>query len=68
MAKLFDIAAVYGESNSDVVRQLITNVFNNDKRYVEDFKESVDVIINMFKKSFGTALKVNEMIAGNEVF
>ncbi len=68
MAKLFDIAAVYGESNTQVVKQLIANVFENDKRYVEDFKESVDVIINMFKKSFGTALKVNEMIAGNEVF
>jgi len=55
MAKLYDISAVYGESNQTVVKQLISNVFDNDMRYVEDFKDSVDVIITMFKKSFGTS-------------
>jgi len=34
MAKLLDIAAVFGLSNSDAVSKLIENVFENDKRYI----------------------------------
>jgi hypothetical protein len=42
MAKVIDIAAVYGKSNENIVHQIINNIFENDKRYVEDFKEAVD--------------------------
>lgn len=42
MAKLIDIAAVYGRSNAETVQKIITNVFENDKRFVQDFKECVD--------------------------
>lgn len=34
MAKLIDIAAVYGKSNPLIVQQIIINLFDNDKRFV----------------------------------
>ena len=34
VAKLFDIAAIFGQSNPDTVRKIIENVFENDKRFV----------------------------------
>jgi hypothetical protein len=34
MAKLIDIAAVYGKSNPEIVRTIITNLFESDKRFV----------------------------------
>ncbi len=34
MAKLIDIAAVYGKSNSETVLKLITNVFDNEKKFI----------------------------------
>ncbi len=52
MAKLIDIAAVYGQSNLQTVQNIISNVFENDKRYVQDFKECVDMLINLIKKTF----------------
>ena len=38
------------------------SVFDNDKRYVQDFKDGVDTIINMLKKNFSTSLKVSDMM------
>lgn len=34
MAKLIDIAAVYGKSNPMIVQQIINNLFECDKRFV----------------------------------
>lgn len=34
IAKLYDLAAVYGPSNPQAVSKLISNVFENDLRYV----------------------------------
>jgi len=67
MAKLYDIAAVYGPGNPASVRQLISNVFENDLRYLAEYKESVDMIITLLKKCFNAALKVTEMINGDSV-
>src|SRR5438067_1092546 len=68
MAKLMDIAAIYSQSNSDTVKKLIENVFENDKRYIQDFKESVDLMLTFFKKAFKESLKVNQMLNGEWVY
>ena len=34
MAKLYDIIAIYGQSNPETVKSIVANVFENDKRYV----------------------------------
>jgi hypothetical protein len=34
MAKLIDLAAIYGKSNSSVVQKIILNVFDNEKKFV----------------------------------
>lgn len=34
VAKLYDLAAVYGQSNPEVVKAIINNVFENDKRFI----------------------------------
>jgi len=36
-------------------------------RFVADYKESVDTIITLLKKSFNAALKVTEMVNGDAV-
>lgn len=59
MAKLLDIAAIYGQSNKDTVMKLIENVFENDKRYIQDFKESLDLMLNILKKLFKDSNKVD---------
>ena len=67
VAKLYDIAAVYGPKNPEAVRKLIANIFENDLRFVQDFKESVDTIITLLKKCFNAALKATEMSNGDAV-
>ena len=52
MPKLVDLAAIYGKSNSQIVASIISNVFENDKRYVVDFKEGIEMLINLIKKTF----------------
>ena len=59
MAKLIDIASIYSQSNKDTVMKLVGSVFENDKRYVQDFKESVDLMLNLLKKLFKEAVKVS---------
>lgn len=56
LPKLFDLAAMYGNSNALVVRTLIGNVFENDKRYITDFKTTVDTLITCFKGLFRASL------------
>lgn len=58
MAKLIDIAAVYGKSNSQTVHKIIDNVFENDKRFVQDFKEAIDSLVILIKKTFKSYHKI----------
>lgn len=67
MAKLIDIAAVYGKSNSDTVEKIITNVFENDKRFVQDFKECVDMLVTLIKKTFKEFQTLQSMIRGEYI-
>ena len=62
IAKIYDIVAVYGKSNPVLVKSIVESVFENDKRYVQDFKDGVDTIISMLKKSFSASLKVSDMM------
>ena len=62
IAKLYDIIAVYGHSNTALVKGLVESVFENDKRYVQDFKDGVDTIIGMLKKNFSASVKVCDMM------
>ena len=34
IAKMYDIIAVYGNSNEVMVKTIISNVFENDKRFL----------------------------------
>jgi hypothetical protein len=68
MAKLLDIAAVYGKSNLKQVRSLIENVFEGVPKYQSDFKEAFDMMLNALKRSFKDALKVDEMLRGDATF
>jgi hypothetical protein len=34
MAKMYDIAAIFGPTNPEGVRTMIRNVFENDMRYI----------------------------------
>jgi len=64
IAKLYDIIAIYGQSNPLTVKSIVNSVFENDKRYIQDFKEGVDTIIFMLKKNFNSSIKVSDMIMG----
>lgn len=59
MAKLIDMAAIYSRSNQETVRKLIENVFENDKRFVQDFKEGIDLMLNLLKKLYKDAIRVD---------
>lgn len=65
MAKLLDIAAVYGKSNQKMVQSLVENVFECAPKYQNDFKEAFDMMLNAIKRSFKDALKVDEMLRGD---
>ena len=67
MPKLYDICAIYGQSNAETVKEVVAKVFDNDRRYVQDFKESIDTVITVLKKLFNSSLKVNDMINGDAV-
>ena len=68
MPKLIDLAAIYGKSNKDTVTKLIGNVFESEKRFVEDFKESVSLLIGVMKTKFKEySQKVRPMIAGEYI-
>jgi hypothetical protein len=67
MAKLLDLAAVYGKSNASVVQKIILNVFDNEKKFVQDFKESVDLLMGLMKTKFKEYHKVKDMITGDYI-
>jgi hypothetical protein len=67
MAKLIDMAAVYGKSNSQVVQKIILNVFDNEKKFVQDFKESVDLLMGIMKAKFKEYQRVRSMLMGDYI-
>lgn len=68
MAKLIDIAAVFGQSNRELVQRIIQNVFDGQKQYIEDFKEGIELIMNRLKKMFSDAIKIQQDISGDTVY
>ena len=62
MAKLIDLAAVYGRSNGPVVARVIRNVFDNDSRYAQDFKETLDILLNLLRSRFKEFKKVQAIL------
>lgn len=67
MAKLLDIAAIYGKSNNKTVQILLENVFDSDPKFQQDFKEAFDMMLTIFKRSFNNALKTDQMIKGDQI-
>ena len=67
MAKLLDLAAIYGSSNHRQVSQLITNVFEYQPLYLEDFKDAFDMMLNILKRIFKDALRTDQMIKGDAI-
>lgn len=67
MAKLIDIPAIYGRSNSETVKKLLLNVFDNEKRLVQDFKETFDLLVGLLKTRFKEYSKVKAMIMGEYI-
>jgi hypothetical protein len=67
MAKLIDIPAIYGKSNPKTVQTLLTNVFDNEKKFVQDFKETFDLLVGLMKTRFKEYSKVKAMIMGEYI-
>lgn len=67
MAKLLDLASVYGKSNPAIVQSMIDNLFAADKRFVQDFKESVDLMVTQVKKAFKEYATIQAMIKGEHI-
>ena len=59
VAKLIDLAAVYGHSNNSLVSQIITNVFEFEPKILNDFKEAFDMMLNIMKRIFKDALRTD---------
>ena len=67
VAKLFDLAAIYGNSNPQEIKTLIETIFETDLRFEQDFKEAFDMMINIFKRIFKDAVRLDEMIRGEAI-
>ena len=67
MAKIFDIAAIYGSSNLQLVSTLINSIFENEPRFQSDFKETFDMMLNVLKRIFKDALRTDQMIKGDAI-
>ena len=67
IAKLLDIAAIYGQSNKPLVQSLMQNVFECEPRYQSDFKDAFDMMLNVFKRIFKDALRTDQMIKGDSI-
>ena len=67
IAKLLDISAIYGQSNQKQVESLIFNVFDCEPRFYDDFKETFDIMLNVFKRIFKDALRTEQMINGDAI-
>jgi hypothetical protein len=68
MAKLFDIAAIYGSSNRPQVTLLMDSIFEGQPRFQQDFKEAFDMMLNVLKRIFKDALRTDQMLKGDAIF
>jgi len=59
IAKLLDIAAIFGSGNNKIVNQLISNVLDLGPKFMDDFKEAFDMMLNIFKRIFKDALRTD---------
>lgn len=59
IAKLLDVAAIYGQSNHKQVKDLIVNVFESEPKLMVDLKDSFDMMLNIMKKIFKDALRTD---------
>jgi len=62
MGKLIDIPAIYGRSNPETVQKILLNVFNSEKRLVQDFKDTFDLMVGLLRTKFKEYQKVKSMI------
>ena len=67
MAKLMDIAAIYGKSNNSTGHKIVQNVFDNEPRFVQDFKETVDLVLALMKSRFKEFQKIQSIIKGEYI-
>lgn len=67
IAKLLDISAIYGVCNNKIVKTMIENVLEQEPRFAADFKDSFDMMINMFKRIFKDAQRTDQMIKGDTI-
>ena len=51
-----------------MVSKIIQNVFNNDKRYIKDFEETHNLLLNLLKKMFKDGIKIQSYISGEHVY
>jgi hypothetical protein len=65
MPKLLDMASVYGKSNPEALRTILTNVFDNDQRYIEDFKDMVGQLVSFNKRALTMADKIIKALEGD---
>ena len=50
-----------------MVKQLISNILDLEPRFVNDFKEAYDMMLNIFKRIFKDALRTDQMINGDAI-
>jgi len=67
VAKMLDIAAIYGVCNKAVVKDMLATVFEQEPRYAGDFKEAFDMMLTMFKRVFRDAHRTDQMIRGDAI-
>lgn len=67
IAKLLDLAAIYGRDNGDIVRTIITNVLEADARFVQDFKDAFDMMLTVLKRAFKDARRTDQVILGDTI-
>ena len=47
-----------------MITEIIENVLESDTRLVADFKEAFDMMLSVFKRIFKDALRIDQMISG----
>lgn len=65
MAKLLDLASIFGNANSETVKAIFSNVFEADPRYFSDFKEMASQLISCNKRVLTLADKISKALVGN---
>jgi AraC-like DNA-binding protein len=59
MAKLIDIAAIFGLSNETLVRDLIEAVFESEPAFLENLQETFEMMISVLRRIFRDALRTD---------